>query len=287
MLTNTFCHLPGIGEKTERALWAAGVTCWADALPGNGPVPGSWRAAWDDGLHESVRQHAARNVAWFARALPPREHWRLYRDYHGACAFLDIETTGLGPGCEVTTVALSDGATVRHYVRGRNLDDFPRDVRDYPLLVTYNGKSFDVPILEAAFGIRLPGAHVDLRHVLRSLGITGGPKGCERRLGLSRPDGLEDVDGSVAVLLWEEYRRGDARALEALLAYNVQDVLSLQTLVVLAHNLKVARTPFAGSLSLPPPPVPPNPFRADRGLVERVVRDRMHELVPFLHRFHG
>src|SRR5262245_18105822 len=28
MLTNTFCHLPGVGEKTERRLWSAGVTSW-------------------------------------------------------------------------------------------------------------------------------------------------------------------------------------------------------------------------------------------------------------------
>jgi hypothetical protein len=33
MLTNTFCHLPGIGEKTERNLWAAGVTSWHSPGP--------------------------------------------------------------------------------------------------------------------------------------------------------------------------------------------------------------------------------------------------------------
>ena len=28
MLTSTFCHLPGVGPKTERKLWAAGYLSW-------------------------------------------------------------------------------------------------------------------------------------------------------------------------------------------------------------------------------------------------------------------
>ena len=28
MLTNTFCHIPGIGPKTEEKLWNAGIHNW-------------------------------------------------------------------------------------------------------------------------------------------------------------------------------------------------------------------------------------------------------------------
>ncbi len=28
MLHQTFCHIPGIGMKTERKLWEAGITSW-------------------------------------------------------------------------------------------------------------------------------------------------------------------------------------------------------------------------------------------------------------------
>ena len=28
MLQHTFCHIPGIGMKTERKLWEAGITSW-------------------------------------------------------------------------------------------------------------------------------------------------------------------------------------------------------------------------------------------------------------------
>jgi len=31
MIRHTFCHLQGIGEKTELALWQAGITDWSRA----------------------------------------------------------------------------------------------------------------------------------------------------------------------------------------------------------------------------------------------------------------
>ena len=115
-------------------------------------------------------------------------------------------------------------------------------------------------------------AHIDLRYPLRSLGLVGGLKGCEQQLGISRP-GLENVNGFVAVLLWNEYRmRNNLKALETLLAYNIQDTLSLHTLMVHTHNEKVKTTPFSSSCSLPFSSLPESPFKADQDIVERVFR---------------
>ncbi|MDP2326387.1 MAG: ribonuclease H-like domain-containing protein, partial [Gammaproteobacteria bacterium] len=169
-------------------------------------------------------------------------------------------------------IALYDGRSIRHYVHGQNLAEFARDIRDYRLLVTYNGKCFDLPILRAAFGLSLDQGHIDLRYVLASLGYKGGLKGCERRLGLDRGD-LANVDGFFAVLLWREYRmRKNPQALETLLAYNIRDVVNLEPLLIKAYNLKAAATPFgtAASLSLPPPP--PEPFRAHAPTIDRLLR---------------
>jgi uncharacterized protein YprB with RNaseH-like and TPR domain len=267
MLTSTFCHIPGVGERTERDLWAAGLTSWDAARCG------AVRADWAGYLDESLFHYRCRQAGYFAGRLRASQHWRLYRDFQDCCAFLDIETTGLAETDAITTVALYDGRTVRTYVRGANLDRFAADVGAYRLLVTYNGKCFDVPFLERHFGLRLTQAHIDLRYPLRALGLAGGQKGCERRLGIGRP-GLEDIDGYLAVLLWHDYRRGNARALETLLAYNVQDAVNLQALMVYAYNAKVQDTPFAASHRLPPCPPPALPFQADRETVARLSRGR-------------
>ena len=122
-------------------------------------------------------------------------------------------------------------------------------------------------------GLFLDQAHVDLRYVLRSLGLSGGLKGCERQLGIARGD-LEDVDGYFAVLLWDDYRRKrNPRALETLLAYNIQDVVNLEALLVTAYNLKIRPTPFAERNRLPTPVAPELPFRADRETIARLRRD--------------
>lgn len=274
MLRNTFCHIPGIGPQSEQKLWRTGFTCW-DALlaPADSPrYPG--RKSCRELLRESVQRYEQRDPAYFAERLPSAQRWRLFADFRDSCAFLDIETTGLGGLTDhVTAVALYDGAAVRHFVHGENLKDFPEALAQYRLVVTYNGSTFDLPFLERHFRMEIRHAHIDLRYVLKSLGLGGGLKNCERRLGVLRK-GLEEINGAVAVLLWHEYRRRrDRRALETLLAYNVQDVLNLEPLMVEAYNRKLAETPFADSHRLPAPAPAANPFAADAELVRRLLRE--------------
>jgi uncharacterized protein YprB with RNaseH-like and TPR domain len=275
MLPSTFCHLRGIGPATERRLWAAGLTAW-DRLEGfaGGRHARRRAQALQQGVAQSAAELARGNPRFFAAALAPHEHWRLFPHFRHATAYLDIETTGIGVSDLVTCIGLYDGTTVRHYVQGQNLDDFVRDIRAYQVLVTYNGKCFDVPVLEHTFDIRLNQVHLDLRYILRSLGYRGGLKGCEKQLGFSRGE-LEGVDGYFAVLLWQDYvGGGNRKALDTLLAYNTEDVINLEPLMVMAYNRKLRETPFAGSYSLPPPRPVPNPFRADPGTLRRI-RERL------------
>lgn len=177
----------------------------------------------------------------------------------------------------VTTIALYDGRQVRHYVHGDNLTQFKRDIAEYKLIVTYNGKCFDVPYIESSLGCKLPQAHIDLRFVLASIGFKGGLKACERTLGFSRP-GLQDVDGYFAVLLWQEYQRtGNDAALETLLAYNIEDVLMLERLATVAYNRKIAVTPFADSHRLADALPLANPFTPDARMLDRI-RERFYSM---------
>jgi hypothetical protein len=271
MLTRTFCHVPGVGPHAEERLWSRGVRTWQDAL--DAELPGRRGQAIRDAIAPSLTSFERGDVRHFGRCLPSAEQWRLFANFRHRVAYLDIETTGLGADHDhVTAIALYDGRSVRHYVHGQNLEQFEADVLEHDLLVTYNGKSFDLPFLRRAMGARLDHAHIDLMHLLRSLGYRGGLKGIERQLGCFRPD-MEDIDGYFAVLLWNEYRRSrDPRVLETLLAYNVQDVLNLEPLMVFAFNRKLEATPFASELRLPRPATAANPFRAHRDVIERLKR---------------
>ena len=197
----------------------------------------------------------------------------MFQEFRDSVAYLDIETTGLDYYAHhITTIAIYDGKTIRHYVRGHNLNDFANDITNYKLLITYNGKCFDVPFIENAFGITLNQAHIDLRYVLRSLGYSGGLKGCERQLGIDRDD-LDGIDGYFAVVLWCEYEQyKNHQALDTLLAYNIQDVLNLETLMTIAYNTNLKYTPFYNELILSDPNQPRNPFSADKKTVKRLMR---------------
>jgi uncharacterized protein YprB with RNaseH-like and TPR domain len=154
------------------------------------------------------------------------------------------------------------------------MQDFPRDIARYSLLVTYNGKCFDLPFIERYFKIKLDQhAHLDLRFILAGLGYKGGLKSCEKQLGINRGD-LERVDGYMAVLLWQEYRRhGNVRALETLLSYNMEDTVNLELLACLAYNELIASTPFREcKLALPPSPGVEVPFKAAPEIIEKLRR---------------
>jgi uncharacterized protein YprB with RNaseH-like and TPR domain len=155
-------------------------------------------------------------------------------------------------------------------VQGQNLEDFIEDIQKYKVIVSYNGKSFDIPFIEHYFNIRLDHVHIDLRYILYSLGFRGGLKGCERQLGMDRGD-LSDIDGFFAVLLWDEYQRtGDQRALENLLAYNTQDTVNLENLMVTAYNMKLRQTPFYETHFIEDPILPGNPYSTDLATLDRI-----------------
>jgi len=257
MLTHTFLHLPGITPFTERALWGQGITTWEQlqrALPFSlAPSPLA------HALEESRRRLAQGDARWFSDRLPFWERWRLFADFRGWAAFLDIETTGLSPerGGYVTVVGVYDGREYRPFIRGHNLHLFPREAQRYRLLVTFNGRRFDLPFLEAEFGPALGHvAHVDLLYPLRRLGLRGGLKRIQQAVGLARPTDLEGLGGFHAVLLWRAYQRGDRDALSTLVRYNAEDTVVLEGLMVLVYNALAARLPL-GVKPLPFPPRPP------------------------------
>jgi len=274
MLKNTFVHVPGIGIKSEQKIWSSGIRSWDDLDKGDPSfIVRVGKERLERSIEESIEHLSNLNPEFFGNRLLSNHHWRMFPEFKESIAYLDIETTGLELWSnQITTIAVYDGTSIFTYVQGQNLQEFKEEIQKYKVLVTYNGKCFDVPFIESYFGITMNQVHIDLRYVLKSLGYTGGLKGCEKKAGIDRGE-LEGVDGYFAVLLWNEFQRTkNHNALETLLAYNIQDVVNLETLMVLAYNLKLKETPFIESHLLELPSPPQFPFQADLETIERIKR---------------
>jgi uncharacterized protein len=272
MLKNTFCHVPGIGIRTEAKLWEKGIYGWEDFMrlaKESSPLPS--RKLAEGFLAESLEQLKQGNPEYFNNLLPAHLSWRMFPEFRTKTAYLDIETTGLDvDSCDITTIALYDGQRIAHYIQGKNLETFQEDILKYRVIVTYNGKTFDVPFLERYFRIKIPHPHIDLRYVLHALGYKGGLKNCEVMLNIDRGE-LKGVDGIFSVLLWADYvRTGNIKSLETLLAYNIADVVNLEILMVLAYNMNLRRTPFEDRLEIDLPTPPALPFEPHLPTIERI-----------------
>ena len=240
LLEHTFIHIPGIGPKTEQLLWKRRFLTWEDFLDHKKPILSPDRDAIIRRELE-ISLENRKDLLFFANRLPPSDLWRVFESFKEKAVFLDIETSGGYQGLdEITLIGLYDGQKVQTFVNGRNLEDFELAIASYPLVITFNGSCFDLPYLKAWFRhISLPPAHIDLRFVLKKLGLRGGLKAIEKQVGLSRDPMVEGMNGFDAVLLWKAYQWGDQSALERLILYNTMDIVQLKPLMELgARELK-------------------------------------------------
>ncbi|HYE85846.1 MAG TPA: ribonuclease H-like domain-containing protein [Vicinamibacterales bacterium] len=189
--------------------------------------------------------------------------------------FIDLETTGLfsGAGTQAFLVgcAAIDGDAIR--IRQFLLPGFEHEravlnalqswAADHSAICSYNGRSFDVPLIETRFMFHrvpcpLDGVpHLDMLHAARRLWrqrpITIGPEAddasctlavLEKHIaGLHR---IGDVPGyEIPSRFFKFVRTGDARPLEAVLEHNRLDLLSLaavlaRAIVLITHGPSAA-----------------------------------------------
>jgi uncharacterized protein YprB with RNaseH-like and TPR domain len=178
-----------------------------------------------------------------------------YADLRRVC-FLDTETTGLsgGTGTMAFVVGLgfftnfADDFCVHQYFL-RDPGDEPAMVEglaellsEFEAIVSFNGRAFDVPIIENRFILaRTPPPtaslpHLDLLQPARRLWRHQLPS-C--RLGVIEQEVLgvlreqDDVPSGEIPYLYRDYlRTGDAREMQRVLYHNAIDILSLVTLTV-------------------------------------------------------
>ena len=234
MIEHSFVFLERFSEQREQKLWQEGIRTWNDFLARERIQGiGLQKKQYYDVCVRQARQHLNNKDLQALMALfPKRYHWRLYNLFKDQALALDIETTGYYG--DITVIGLHDSLEQHFLVKNKNLSHEPLQqlLKEPSLLLTFNGLSFDVPVikrrfpqLEESFARQ---AHIDLRFVAASLGLTGGLKVIEERLGLSRGEELQGVCGADAVWLWNNYCMcGEEEYLERLLDYNEADCKNL------------------------------------------------------------
>ncbi|MBM9546034.1 ribonuclease H-like domain-containing protein [Leptospira sp. 201903074] len=223
---------PGIGEKKEKQLFGVGVYDWESLLQyqkqKNDPLLPSVSILLER-LEELEGQLSEANFSFFTDELPSLEYWRLWQNFPERFCFLDIETTGISESSVTTVVSIYQNHRMQTFERGKDLEFLFDSIASDDILVTYNGKRFDVPFLEREFRYRVKNPQLDLMNLLHSIGIKGGLKKSEVQLGLVRPDEIAGMDGRQAPLLWFEYQRtNNMEALDKLIAYNREDTKNLE-----------------------------------------------------------
>lgn len=238
MIESSFCFLPRVGRKTERRWWRNGLTSWDDFLTAKSirGLGQNRKTIYDRALEQAKYKRAENDARYFGVHLPAYEHWRLYEWLRPRTVYLDIETNSFG---QVTVVGLYGQSRYTSLIRGESLNarSLREVLREYDLLVTFNGSGFDLPMLLAAFpDLPLDQPHLDLCTIGRQLGYRGGLKTIELQLGLQREPQVHGLTGSDAVLLWNRWRHGrDQTARTRLLAYNQADCMNLEPLADLLY----------------------------------------------------
>lgn len=200
---------------------------------------------------------------------------RLTQAHRGQLMHFDTETTGLagGTGTRAFMIGVADWRDDRLRVRQlymttmaaetSMLRTFAGWVDDDTVLVSYNGKSYDAPLLATRFRLAritnpLVGlVHVDLLHPMRRR-YRQVWENCRMQTAekhLLRIVREDDLPGSEAPRAWLDYLRGGSSTdLVRVAAHNLQDVRSLSALLVEAHNwaaLDMASSPPGNEISTP------------------------------------
>ncbi|MCB1156743.1 MAG: ribonuclease H-like domain-containing protein [Leptospiraceae bacterium] len=234
MIEKAFLHFKGVGTKVREKLEEEGIQDWKHFLQYNKEDKKLQRLAGNlqFELQRYLKAKEEKDIAFFVKHIHPKERFLLLAEYFDDLSFFDIETNGQTWGDCITTIACFHKGKIYNFVSGENMEEFLQLLEDVKLLVSFNGASFDIPIVLQYYHIPyLVCPHIDLRWVCHYAGIRGGLKLIEKIFGIKRPANLEGVDGLDAIILWHNWiTRKDRSSREKLIRYCSCDAISLKIL---------------------------------------------------------
>ena len=234
MLESSFLHFKGIGKKNSRILKEKKLYTWYDILDFSDSLPFSSDKNRDLILQAelNIQKREQKDWLYFSEKLHPSEKWKLLKENLSIATYFDIETNGYSYGDNITLIICYSKNRVYQFVNGDNLESFLDFLEDVSLLVSFNGTSFDIPMIQNYF--RLPNLeipHIDLRWLSYHTGLKGGLKQIEKQIQIHRTDAIQGLNGMDAILLWNEWKHyKNYKAYETLIEYCTADVLSLEVL---------------------------------------------------------
>ncbi|MBS3102354.1 ribonuclease H-like domain-containing protein [Candidatus Woesearchaeota archaeon] len=236
MIQNTFIFLEKIGKGLENSLWQQGIKNWDDFLKARkiGGLSNARKLYYDRQILKARNALYNFNSGYFQRIMPKSEFWRLYDFFKEDSVFLDIETTGLSFEDDITVFGLFNGIETKTMIKNINLDYkiLKKELEKYKLIVTFNGSSFDIPFINKRYPGLLPNIpNFDIKSVTNRLGLKGGLKEIEKKLGIKRNKIIEKFYGGDALTLWRMYKAtGDDYYLDLLVEYNEEDIINLKAI---------------------------------------------------------
>ena len=229
MIEKSFIFLPGIGTKKEKSINKQGIKSWNSFLKAkkvNG-ISDKKKDLLNKEIEQAKQKLYGDELSYFLKNLPQKENYRLYEFFKDEVVFLDIEVDS---NRNIIIIGLFDGFESKFLVKGVNLyrDILKKELEKYRLIVTFNGSSFDLPLIEKKLNLPITLSHIDLKHLCRNVGLKGSLKEIETQLNLKRPTHLfgHPVDAWKAA-----HASGDDRYIKATLNYNEEDLVNLRPIL--------------------------------------------------------
>jgi len=181
----------------------------------------------------------------------------------GQCLFFDLETTGLSGGSGTFAFLLGflykkeDTIFIvqyflpdygREYFLFKELQDL---ISSFNILVSYNGKSYDLPLLKSRLLINriepviLDKQHLDLLHIARRIWSNSFPscdlQTLERELSLT--ERVDDIPGAYIPQAYFDFlNTGNIHNIIRLIEHNYHDLFSLLKLLEIVSNVNTDHT---------------------------------------------